>query len=82
MMMVCVLDGSFLKIKTNGVTVEELMPNGKRWAPYKLWQADLYICERCGYEVVAGFGQRPIAEHYQADYPQLVERHQPFVRAK
>ena len=33
--------------------------------PYRIWDADLWKCPKCGFEIVTGFGQRPIAEHYQ-----------------
>lgn len=80
-MMVCVQCHSFLKVKKNGVGVEELAPMGDRhsatWHPYKLWVADLYGCERCGIEVVAGFGVEPVAEHYKPDYPRWRQRFPP-----
>lgn len=79
--LVCVGCHSFLKIKKNGVAVEELMPNhAEAWVPYKLWLADLYGCERCGIEVIAGFGAAPVAEHYMKDYAALVESWHPLVR--
>jgi hypothetical protein len=57
--------GRFMRPKKNSVTVEELMEDGR---PYKLWDADLWACPECGVEIIAGFGQGPIAEHYQPDY--------------
>ena len=80
-MMACVGCGSFLKIKKNGVSVEELMPDGGGgWQPYKLWSADLYGCERCGVEVVAGFGHGPVAEHFQDCYQRMMTAVPPIVR--
>lgn len=57
--------GRFMRVKQNSVTVEEQLENG---APYKLWDADLFVCDDCGAMVIAGFGKAPMAEHYQPDY--------------
>ena len=54
-----------MRVKQNSVTVEELLEDG---GPYKLWDADLYVCEGCGAEVVTGFARYPFAEHWQPDY--------------
>jgi hypothetical protein len=67
--------GRFMRVKQNGVTVEELLEDG---APYKLWDADLFECPECGVEIIAGFGRRPLAEHYQADYAAQRERLAPI----
>ena len=57
--------GRFMQVKQNSVTVEELMEDGHS---YKLWDADLYVCEDCGAEIIAGFGKAPLAEHWQPTY--------------
>jgi len=57
--------GRFMRVKKNSVTVEELLEDG---SPYKLWDADLFACESCGVEMIAGFGKRPISEHWHSDY--------------
>jgi hypothetical protein len=54
-----------MRVVRNSVTVEELTDTGE---PYKLWDADMYQCEDCGAVVITGFGQRPMAEHYQPTY--------------
>jgi len=46
--------------------------------PYKLWDADLFECEECGVEIIAGFAQRPLAEHYQPTYAAQRERLKPI----
>ena len=80
-MMACVGCGYFLKIKKNGVSIEELMPDGAgNWQGYKLWSADLYGCERCGAEIVAGFGSGPMAEHFQDRYRRMIDSNPPIVR--
>jgi hypothetical protein len=67
--------GRFMRVKKNSVTVEELMEDQR---PYKLWDADLWECPECGVEVIAGFGQGPIAEHYQPTYAVQRERLAPI----
>jgi hypothetical protein len=67
--------GRFMRPKKNSVTVEELTEDG---APYKLWDADLWECPECGVEIIAGFGQGPIAEHYQPTYAAQRERLAPI----
>ena len=73
---------TFLKIKKNGVAIVEGMPSGRdgTWADYKLWMADLYGCESCGAEVVAGFGRAPIAEHYHPTYEATKAIYAPLAR--
>jgi hypothetical protein len=57
--------GRFMHVKRNSVTVEERLEDQ---SPYKLWDADLWECPECGVEVITGFGQSPLAEHWQPTY--------------
>jgi hypothetical protein len=57
--------GRFMRVTQNSVTVEELLEDG---SPYKLWDADRWTCPACGVEIVTGFGQAPLAEHWQPTY--------------
>jgi hypothetical protein len=80
---ICVKCKLFFKPKKSGITVEEGKPVGRDpevWMPYKLWVADLWECRGCGDQIVYGSGQRPLAEDYQKDYPEVVERHPPLLR--
>lgn len=80
--MACVNCRKYFHIKKNGVFVEEGMPvnrDGTEWAPYKLWNGDLYECEGCG-TLLHIPAREPLAEHYQADYAEQVNRHQPIAR--
>lgn len=81
-MIVCLKCNKFYHPKKIGVAIEEGMPlgDGEVWGPYKLWQADLLECRSCGDEIVAGFGSQPIAERYQPDYAENVERFAPIAR--
>jgi hypothetical protein len=65
-----------LRPKKNGVAAEAMTVDG----PYQLFVADLMACSGCGLEVVAGFGSRPIVEHFQAEYAQAVKNWSPVVR--
>ena len=33
--------------------------------PYQIWHADLHECPQCSEQIVAGFGENRIMEHYQ-----------------
>jgi hypothetical protein len=65
-----------MRVVKNGVTVEELLEDGR---PYKLWDADRWQCPDCGAVVITGFGQRPIAEHWEPSYGLVWNRLQPVV---
>ena len=71
--------GLFMRVKKNGVTVEELLEDG---SPYKLWDADLWECVGCGVEVVSGFGSQPIAEHWQPNYAEQRARLAPIYQGR
>ncbi len=47
------------------------------WTPYKLWFGDLWRCEGCGAEIVVGVAGRPMAEHYQPGFSELIDRYGP-----
>lgn len=63
MKMVCVKCEIEFRPEKNGVHVHELMRNDT--AVYKIWDADLWKCPGCGILVVAGFGQKPLAEYFE-----------------
>lgn len=42
--------------------------NLEGWTSYKLWVGDLWECRGCGHQLLSGFGQGPISEHYKPDY--------------
>ena len=54
----------------NGVGVLDLNDNGK---PYEVYDADLWKCPSCGMEVVGGFGNSPIAAHYQDNFQKMLD---------
>lgn len=84
MMIVCVKCRRFFRPKKNGFVVEEGMPGGHKfvdeassWGAYKLWHADLLACPDCETQIVAGFGRKPISEHFMSDYTAWRERYPP-----
>lgn len=82
MMPVCVKCGLFFHPKRNSTVVEEGMPVGGEWKPYKLWYTDLVQCRGCGTEICIGFGREPFAEHYQPSYNARKEEQPPYVFVK
>lgn len=66
----CVNCQTYLYAKQNGVLVLETMDDCV--SPYKIWRADLFACPDCGYELISGFAQEPISEHFMPDFQQLL----------
>lgn len=77
--LVCVECEQIMRVQKNSVTVEELFADG---TGYKLWDADLYACPSCGRQVISGFGQGPLAEHYEPTYKAARERLAPLYVAR
>lgn len=52
-----------MRVEEIGVTVLEearaLAQGEEEQGPYKLWQADLFACPRCGRQIVARYADRP-----------------------
>jgi hypothetical protein len=86
---ICVTCGTFFKPAKSGIYVQEMKPKregavagklfAEDWAPYKLWQADLYECRSCGMQIVVGSGLQPISEHYKPEYEEMVKAIPPEV---
>lgn len=47
----------------NGVYVAEMFQKNEKI--YRLWQADMLKCPACDKKIIFGFGNRPIAEHFE-----------------
>ena len=65
---VCVACQRELRPETNGVGVLDIV----RGAGYELWDSDKWKCPGCGIEVVGGFGNNPIASHFEDDFGRMV----------
>lgn len=77
----CVTCRRFFRPKKNSVCIEEGLPLADgSWAPYKLWDADLWACPGCGAEIVVGYGLAPLSEHHLTTYQDDVARFQPIFR--
>jgi hypothetical protein len=64
---VCVACKRFYRCKKNGVLVHHQNGEG---GDYQVWSADLYVCEGCGKEIIAGFGKAPVASCFSPDFEQ------------
>lgn len=69
----CVKCETEFKIERNGVVVAEMFQENTK--VYRLWFADLWKCPVCGAEIINGYGQEPIAEHFQADLPLMIHEY-------
>lgn len=79
----CVPCGRFFRPHKNGARIIECIPVKSRarrgaahaieWTDYKLWMGDLWRCDGCGAQIAVGWGQRPMAEHYQPEFGPLRE---------
>lgn len=67
---VCTFCGRQLRPKQNGVYGIEMAEFG----PYKIWYADLWECPECTQEILAGFGLKCLAEHYEDDFDKVLKR--------
>jgi len=68
--LVCKKCETELKPTHNGTLVIETASFG----PYKVWSADTWKCPGCDVEIVAGFANNPLREHYTEDFPAWLEK--------
>ena len=78
----CIKCQRFFRPKKNGYSIVEGMPKDNdalpgtlepdKWEPYKLWIADLWVCDGCGFELVTGWAKSPLAGHYQPHFAEAV----------
>jgi len=67
-----------MRPETNGVGLLDMFrPSDKpEPQPYELWDADLWKCEKCGFEIVGGFGDGPISAHYEDDFEVCIKNYE------
>lgn len=80
----------FMEGMPNGLDSEDFRSTGpegirgKRhpelWQPYKLWRADLWKCPDCGHEIVSGFANSPMSEHYLPNFKEVCEAYPPEIQ--
>ena len=66
---VCVKCEVELRPKKNGVGLLDYADFGE----YQIWDADLWECPRCNYQIVIGFGHSPIDIHNTDSFSATVE---------
>lgn len=54
-----------------GVNVEEHREDG---SAHKIWSADVLECPGCGYRILAGFSDRPLARHHDSHYEEELKK--------
>lgn len=65
MKIICANCQTQFRIKKNGVLAVDMFDRPER--PYEAYTGDLWECPGCGARIVAGFGELPVAAHYNAD---------------
>ena len=68
----CIVCSVEMRPEKNGVWVVETA--GQPRKPYKVWSADLIRCPDCGIQVVTGFANRALGEHYEKSFQDLLDR--------
>ena len=67
---VCVKCARKMKPEKNSVTVCGYYQD----RPQEIWNADLWKCRYCGYEVIIGFGYRPYTSIYEKDFERELKK--------
>lgn len=65
MKLVCVNCQTRLRIKRNGILTVDMFQDPPE--PYEAFTGDLWECPGCKAQIVAGFGQFPVARHFEVD---------------
>lgn len=62
----CVKCEKEMRPKENDATYLET--TGPEREPYKVWSADVWACPLCEFEVVSGFGLKPVSGRWEDDF--------------
>ena len=62
---------TYLRPRKNEIHVLQTMDD--EGTPYKIWHADLWECPDCGHQVILGYGQQHVAEHYEEGFAQELD---------
>jgi hypothetical protein len=60
--------------KKNGVPFIERTKLGGEMRPYKIWDADMWACSKCGASVLIGFGERPFALNHEESFKVILAK--------
>lgn len=63
---ICVKCQVEFRVRKNGVTVIDTFSQPPK--PYQIWRADLFECPICKTQVVGGFAQEPLAQHFEDSF--------------
>jgi predicted RNA-binding Zn-ribbon protein involved in translation (DUF1610 family) len=76
--LMCVKCEVELRPETNGVRVAEMFQRNTQI--YKIWDADKWKCPLCGFEVIAGFADKPLMQHFEGDIEKVVSTYKEMGR--
>ena len=68
---VCVACGLAMTPAENGVIGVELFTRAGK--PYKLWSCDLWECELCKHQILAGFPAKEFKGHWEERFDSMLE---------
>jgi len=60
-----------MRIAKNGAYLLEMFSAPPR--PYKIWFADVWQCKGCGRKIISGFGNNPLAEHFESEFQDFLD---------
>jgi len=66
---VCAVCGLSLHVEESGITVFEMFQNDEK--VYRIWQADKWKCRKCFIEIILGFGNQPLSEHFEDGFEKI-----------
>jgi len=67
---VCPDCGRVMRVKDGGIGTYVL--EMADFGPYKLWVGDVRDCAPCDTQVIVGFADRPLSEHWRPDFAERV----------
>ncbi len=80
-MIVCAKCQVELRCEKSGIAVVEMARAcGTPEGPYQIWHADLYKCPVCGAEIVTGFANEPLAQHWEDHFYEVLEAEKQYNR--
>ena len=68
---VCISCGREFRVKKIGVRAQENI--GANGEPYKIWSADIWECPKCLYQIISGYGSKPMSNVFDKDFKQIQE---------
>jgi len=71
---VCIKCQKEYKVKKSGVITELMTTFGGKPASFELYDSDLWECPGCGHQIIGGFGQKALAQHFEEDYQEVLKR--------